>query len=221
MVCRLGVGSGPPGDYDTAQVSLLPLNFMVTRKKTCAQSRLCPSVKHALTWVLLLMRSWHGAVRGGLRCWQWWHQPCLSQLVWGGHGVMWGHFYPTSIPQGCQPGCKLLMPCLITMVQLPGLLQSFPVAAFPAGPPPVLFGCHFTLLFPCKLLVSFIFFFLSGLCGRSIWLCGELGIAGVLETWSPHLWLQWRDQSSLPLKLRAAWWQTEGTSEQGKKWARA
>lgn len=33
MVCRLGVGSGPPGDYDTAQVSLPPLNFMVTRKK--------------------------------------------------------------------------------------------------------------------------------------------------------------------------------------------
>lgn len=35
---------------------------------------------------------------------KWWRQPCLPQLVWGGHGVSWGHFYPTSTPQGCQPG---------------------------------------------------------------------------------------------------------------------
>lgn len=95
-------------------------------------------------------------------------QPRLARAR-GGRRVIWGHFYPTGTTWGCQPGHKPLVPYPTAMGQhssqqsCKGLLWLFP----PPGPLFMLFCWHFTLLFPCKLPLSFIFFFLSGLRGQS------------------------------------------------------
>lgn len=39
-----------------------------------------------------------------------WRWPCLTWPAQGGCGVIWGHFYPTGITWGCQPGHKSWAP---------------------------------------------------------------------------------------------------------------
>jgi len=60
MVCRAGRRGGPPGDYDTAQVSLPLLNFTATRKKRVHRVGFVHMQNTRSPRLLPLMRSWCG-----------------------------------------------------------------------------------------------------------------------------------------------------------------
>lgn len=152
------------------------------------------------------MRSWCGDTAKWLAMLaKQWHQLCLAWPAWGGHGVIWGHFYPTSTSWGCHGAVQLLRGFAVAL-PLPGTTACAVLLAL----------CVALSLQTATLLYFLLLPEQSPWPVFSIWLCGELGIAGVLETRLLRLWLQCRDQNSLQLKLRATRWQTEGTSEKGK-----